>query len=95
MSLKPLFNNVLIKALEVEEKTAAGVIIPETAKEKPSTGEVIAVGEGSRNEKGELVPTSVQVGDKVLFGKWSGTEVKDDGQEYLILKETDIFAIMK
>jgi chaperonin GroES len=84
-----------VRRLDAEEKTAGGIIIPDTAKEKPQQGEVIAVGPGARNEKGELVPLDVKAGDRVLFGKWSGTEVKIDGEELLIMKESDILGIIE
>jgi chaperonin GroES len=85
---------ILVKRIEAEEKTTGGIIIPDTAKEKPSQGEVIAVGPGGRDESGMLIPIDVQVGDRVLFGKWSGTEVKIDGQELLIMKESDIMGVL-
>lgn len=95
MSFKPLHDRVLVRRLEEEEKTPGGLIIPDTAKEKPQTGEVIAVGEGSRKDSGELIPMSVKPGDRILFGKWSGTEVKLDGTDYLIMKESDILGILE
>ena len=95
MSFKPLHDRVLVRRLEEEEKTAGGLIIPDTAKEKPQTGEIIAVGEGSRKDSGELIPMSVKPGDRVLFGKWSGTEVKLDGTDYLIMKESDILGVLE
>jgi chaperonin GroES len=95
MSFKPLHDRVLVRRLEEEEKTAGGLIIPDSAKEKPQTGEVVAVGEGSRKESGDLIPMSVKAGDKVLFGKWSGTEVKLDGTDYLIMKESDILGVLE
>ena len=85
---------ILVKRIEAEEKTTGGIIIPDTAKEKPSQGEVIAVGPGGRDESGKLIPIDVQVGDRVLFGKWSGTEVKIDSQELLIMKESDIMGVL-
>lgn len=94
MKFRPLHDRVVVKRVSAEEKTAGGIIIPDTAKEKPQEGEVIAVGPGARNEKGELVPLEVKVGDRVLFGKWSGTEVKIDGEELLIMKESDIMGIL-
>lgn len=94
MNFKPLHDRVLVKRLEQEEKTAGGIIIPDTAKEKPIEGEVVAVGPGARDEKGTLIPLEVKKGDKIVFGKWSGTEVKIDGKEMLILKESDIFGIL-
>lgn len=95
MHFRPLHNRVVVRRLDAEEKTAGGIIIPDTAKEKPQQGEVIAVGPGARNEKGELVPLDVKAGDRVLFGKWSGTEVKIDGEELLIMKESDILGIIE
>jgi chaperonin GroES len=94
MKFRPLHDRVVVKRVEAEEKTAAGIIIPDTAKEKPSQGEVIAVGPGGRDESGKLIAIDVQVGDRVLFGKWSGTEVKIDGQELLIMKESDIMGVL-
>ena len=94
MSFRPLHDRVVVKRLEQEEKTAGGIIIPDTAKEKPSQGEVIAVGPGARGEDGKLVALDVKAGDRVLFGKWSGTEVKVDGQDLLIMKESDILGII-
>tara|TARA_Y100000780_G_C13354847_1_gene290467 strand:- start:16 stop:312 length:297 start_codon:yes stop_codon:yes gene_type:complete len=95
MKFRPLHDRVLIKVLEGEEKTAGGIIIPDTAKEKPQEGEIVAVGSGTRTEDGKIIPMDVKVGDKVLFGKWSGTEVKIDGVEYSIMKEADIMGISK
>ncbi|BAM90700.1 co-chaperonin GroES [Bradyrhizobium oligotrophicum S58] len=94
MAFRPLHDRVVVKRIDAEEKTAGGIIIPDSAKEKPSQGEVIAVGPGARDESGKLVPLDVQVGDRVLFGKWSGTEVKIDGQELLIMKESDIMGVI-
>jgi chaperonin GroES len=94
MAFRPLHDRVVVKRIDAEEKTAGGIIIPDSAKEKPSQGEVIAVGPGGRDESGKLVPLDVQVGDRVLFGKWSGTEVKIDGQEVLIMKESDIMGVI-
>jgi chaperonin GroES len=94
MSFRPLHDRVVVRRLTAEEKTAGGIIIPDTAKEKPMEGEVIAVGPGARNEAGALVPLDVKAGDKILFGKWSGTEVKLDGEELLIMKESDIMGII-
>ncbi len=94
MKFRPLHDRVVIRRLEEEEKTAGGIIIPDTAKEKPMQGEVVAVGPGARNEKGEVVALDVQVGDRVLFGKWSGTEVKIGGEELLIMKESDIMGVL-
>jgi len=90
MKFRPLHDRVVIKRIEAEEKTSGGIIIPDTAKEKPQEGEVIAVGPGGRDENGKLIPIDVKVGDGVLFGKWSGTEVKLDGVEYIIMKESDL-----
>ena len=94
MAFRPLHDRVVVKRIDAEEKTKGGIIIPDSAKEKPSQGEVIAVGPGARDESGKLVPLDVQVGDRVLFGKWSGTEVKIDGQELLIMKESDIMGVL-
>jgi chaperonin GroES len=95
MKFRPLHDRVVIKRIEAEEKTTGGIIIPDTAKEKPQQGEVIAVGPGGRDESGKLVPIDVKVGDRVLFGKWSGTEVKLDGVEYLIMKESDLMGVLE
>jgi len=95
MKFRPLHDRVVVKRIDAEEKTAGGIIIPDTAKEKPSQGEIIAVGPGGRDESGKLVPLDVQVGNRILFGKWSGTEVKIDGVEYLIMKESDIMGILE
>jgi chaperonin GroES len=95
MSFRPLHDRVVVRRLTAEEKTAGGIIIPDTAKEKPMEGEVIAVGPGGRNEQGQLVPLDVKAGDRILFGKWSGTEVKLDGEELLIMKESDIMGIIE
>ena len=94
MKFRPLHDRVLVKRLDAEEKTAGGIIIPDTAKEKPMQGEIIAVGSGTRGDDGKLVALDVKAGDRVLFGKWSGTEVKIDGDELLIMKETDILGIL-
>ncbi|MGY4404334.1 co-chaperone GroES [Bradyrhizobium sp. USDA 3315] len=94
MKFRPLHDRVVVKRIEAEEKTAGGVIVPDSAKEKPSQGEVIAVGPGGRDESGKLIPIDLQVGDRVLFGKWSGTEVKIDGKELLIMKESDIMGVL-
>jgi chaperonin GroES len=94
MKFRPLHDRVVGKRIEAEDKTAGGIIIPDTAKEKPSQGEVTAVGRGGRDEAGKLIPIDVQVGDRVLFGKWSGTEVTIDGQELLIMKESDIMGVL-
>jgi chaperonin GroES len=95
MKFRPLHDRVVVRRLEAEEKTAGGIIIPDTAKEKPMEGEVIAVGAGARDEAGKLVPLDVKDGDRILFGKWSGTEVKLDGEELVIMKETDIMGIIE
>ena len=95
MRFRPLHDRVVVKRVEQEEKTKGGIIIPDTAKEKPQEGEVIAVGPGARNEKGEIVPLDVKAGDRVLFGKWSGTEVKIEGEELLIMKESDLLGILE
>jgi len=95
MKFKPLHDRVVIRRVEEEARSAGGIIIPDTAKEKPQQGEVVAVGPGGRNEKGELVPMEVKAGDRVLFGKWSGTEVKLDGEELLIMKESDIMGVLE
>ena len=94
MKFRPLHDRVVVTRIEAEEKSAGGIIIPDTAKEKPQQGEVIAVGPGGRDEAGKLIPIDIQVGDRVLFGKWSGTEVKIDGDEYLIMKESDIMGVL-
>jgi len=94
MTFRPLHDRVLVRRIESDEKTTGGIIIPDTAKEKPSEGEIIAVGSGARNEKGEITPLDVKPGDRVLFGKWSGTEVKIDGEDLLIMKESDIMGII-
>jgi chaperonin GroES len=94
MAFTPLHDRVLVRRLEGDEKTAGGLIIPESAKEKPAEGEIVSTGEGARKDSGELIAMSVKAGDKVLFGKWSGTEVKIDGEELLIMKESDILGIM-
>ena len=95
MKFRPLHDRVLVKRLEEEEKTKGGIIIPDTAKEKPMEGEIIAVGAGARDEAGKLVPLDVKPGDRVLFGKWSGTEVKIDGQDLLIMKESDLLGVIE
>ena len=94
MHFRPLHDRVAVRRIEAEEKTAGGIIIPDTAKEKPQEGEVVAVGPGARDEAGKLVPLEVKKGDRVLFGKWSGTEVKIDGEDLLIMKESDILGII-
>jgi chaperonin GroES len=95
MKFRPLHDRVVVRRLEADEKTAGGIIIPDTAKEKPMEGEVVAVGPGARDEAGKLVPLDVKAGDRILFGKWSGTEVKLDGEELLIMKESDIMGIIE
>jgi chaperonin GroES len=95
MKFRPLHDRVVVRRLEEEEKTAGGIIIPDTAKEKPQEGEVMAVGPGGRSEDGKLQPMDVKVGDRILFGKWSGTEVKIDGEELLIMKESDIMGVIE
>jgi chaperonin GroES len=95
MKFRPLHDRVVVRRITAEEKTAGGIIIPDTAKEKPMEGEVIAVGPGSRNEQGQVVALDVKDGDRILFGKWSGTEVKIDGEELLIMKESDIMGIIE
>ena len=94
MKFRPLHDRVVIKRIEAEGKSAGGIIIPDTAKEKPQEGEVIAVGPGGRDDSGKLIPIDVKAGDRVLFGKWSGTEVKLDGIEYLIMKESDLMGVL-
>ncbi|MGO9008430.1 MAG: co-chaperone GroES [Beijerinckiaceae bacterium] len=94
MTFRPLHDRVVVKRLEGEEKTKGGIIIPDTAKEKPQEGEIVAVGPGARDETGKLVPLDVRAGDRILFGKWSGTEVKIDGQDLLIMKESDILGVV-
>jgi len=94
MKFRPLHDRVVVRRIEAEEKSTGGIIIPDTAKEKPSQGEVIAVGPGGRDESGKLIPIDIKEGDRVLFGKWSGTEVKIDGEELLIMKESDIMGII-
>ena len=95
MKFRPLHDRVLIKVLDSEEKTKGGIIIPDTAKEKPQEGEVVAVGPGAKSDEGKVSPMDVKVGDIVLFGKWSGTDVKIDGKEYSIMKESDIMGVSK
>ena len=94
MQFRPLHDRVVVRRLESEEKTKGGIIIPDTAKEKPQEGEIVAVGPGGRDEAGKLIPIEVKTGDRVLFGKWSGTEVKIDGEELLIMKESDIMGVL-
>jgi chaperonin GroES len=95
MKFRPLHDRVLLRRIDAEHKTAGGIIIPDTAKEKPQEGEIIAVGAGTRDENGKLHPLDVKAGDRVLFGKWSGTEVKMDGEELLIMKESDIMGVIE
>ncbi len=95
MKFRPLLDRVLVKRTEEDTKTAGGIIIPDTAKEKPSQGEVIAVGPGARDEQGKTLPMSLKIGDRILFGKWSGTEVKIDGEELLIMKEADVLGVLE
>ncbi len=94
MNFRPLHDRVLVKRVEAEEKTSGGIIIPDTAKEKPQEGEVVAAGSGIKSEEGKITPLDVKAGDRILFGKWSGTEVKVDGQDLLIMKESDILGII-
>jgi chaperonin GroES len=94
MTFRPLHDRVVVRRIEAEEKTKGGIIIPDTAKEKPQEGEVVAVGPGARDENGKLVPLDVKAGDRVLFGKWSGTEVRVDGEDLLIMKESDIMGVV-
>src|SRR4051794_38802402 len=95
MHFRPLHDRVVVRRIDAKEKTAGGIIIPDTAKEKPQEGEIVAAGPGARTEKGELVPLDVKAGDRILFGKWSGTEVKIDGEDLLIMKESDILGILE
>ena len=95
MKFRPLHDRVVVRRLEAEEKTAGGIIIPDTAQEKPMEGEVVAAGPGARNEQGQIVALEVKAGDRILFGKWSGTEVKLDGEELLIMKESDVMGIIE
>ena len=95
MKFRPLHDRVVVKRIDAEEKSSGGIIIPDTAKEKPSQGEVVAVGLGGRDEAGKLIPIDIKVGERVLFGKWSGTEVKIDGQDLLIMKESDIMGVLE
>ena len=95
MGFRPLHDRVLLRRVESEEKTLGGIIIPDTAQEKPMEGEVVAVGPGARSEDGKITPLDVKAGDRVLFGKWSGTEVKIDGEEYVIMKESDIMGVIE
>jgi chaperonin GroES len=95
MKFRPLHDRVVVRRLEGEEKSKGGIIIPDTAKEKPQEGEVVAVGPGGRDESGKLIPIDVKVGDRILFGKWSGTEVKIDGEDLLIMKESDVMGVVE
>jgi len=95
MKFRPLHDRIVVRRIAAEEKTAGGIIIPDTVKEKPSQGEVVAVGPGGRDEAGKLIPIDIRAGDRVLFGKWSGTEVKIDGEDLLIMKESDIFGVIE
>ncbi len=94
MAFRPLHDRVVVRRIEAEEKTAGGIIIPDSAKEKPSEGEIVAVGEGTRDDDGDRIPLDVKVGDRVLFGKWSGTEVKINGEDLIIMKESDIMGVL-
>jgi chaperonin GroES len=95
MKFRPLHDRVVVRRIESDERTAGGIIIPDTAKEKPQEGEVIAVGPGARDDSGKLIPLDLKAGDRILFGKWSGTEVKIDGQDYLIMKESDVMGVIE
>jgi chaperonin GroES len=95
MAFRPLHDRILVRRIEVDEKTAGGIIIPDTAKEKPSEGEVIAVGPGARDENGKLVELDVRIGDRILFGKWSGTEIKLNGEDLIIMKENDVMGVIE
>lgn len=94
MKFRPLHDRLVVRRIEAEEKTAGGVIIPDTAKEKPQEGEVLAVGPGNRDDKGALIPLEVKVGDRILFGKWSGTEIRIEGEDLLVMKESDVLGIL-
>ena len=94
MAFRPLHDRILVRRIEADEKTAGGIIIPDTAKEKPQEGEVVAVGPGARDESGKLIELDVKVGDRILFGKWSGTEIKLDGEDLLIMKESDVMGVI-
>jgi chaperonin GroES len=94
MNFKPLHDRVLVRRIDAEEKTPAGIIIPDTAKEKPQQGKILAVGAGARDQQGQMHPLDIKAGDRVLFGKWSGTEVMIDGEELIVMKETDVFGIL-
>ncbi|MGO4637800.1 co-chaperone GroES [Mesorhizobium sp. 2RAF45] len=95
MTFRPLHDRILVRRIEADEKTAGGIIIPDTAKEKPQEGEVIAVGPGARDESGKLTPLDVKAGDRILFGKWSGTEIKLNGEDLLIMKESDVMGVIE
>ena len=95
MKFRPLHDRVVVRRIDEEEKSVGGIIIPDTAKEKPSQGKIVAVGSGARNENGEITPLDVRVGDTILFGKWSGTEIKIDGEDLLIMKESDVMGILE
>ena len=95
MQIKPLHDRVLVEPLDAEEKSAGGIIIPDTAKEKPMEGKIVAVGNGSKNDEGKVAPLDVKTGDRILYGKWSGTEVKVDGDDFLIMKESDIMGVIE
>ena len=95
MQIRPLHDRVLVEPLDAEEKTAGGIIIPDTAKEKPMEGKIVAVGKGSRNDEGKIAALDVKKGDRILYGKWSGTEVKVDGDDYLIMKESDVMGVIE
>lgn len=95
MTFRPLHDRILVRRIEAEEKTAGGIIIPDTAKEKPQEGEVVAAGPGGRDDNGQLRPLDVKVGDRILFGKWSGTEIKLDGEDFLIMKESDVMGVVE
>ena len=95
MQFRPLHDRVVVRRIEADERTKGGIIIPDTAKEKPQEGEIVAVGPGARDEKGNLVPTDLKAGDRILFGKWSGTEVRIDGEELLIMKESDVMGVIE
>nr|WP_295468825.1 co-chaperone GroES [Mesorhizobium sp.] len=95
MAFRPLHDRIVVRRIEAEEKTAGGIIIPDTAKEKPSEGEILAIGPGARDENGKLVELDVKVGDRILFGKWSGTEIKLDGEDLLIMKESDVMGVIE
>jgi chaperonin GroES len=95
MNFRPLHDRVVVRRIDADERTSGGIIIPDTAKEKPQEGEIVAAGPGARNEKGELVPLELKAGDRVLFGKWSGTEVKVDGEDLVIMKESDVLGVIE